>query len=156
MNQHVVIIGKAEYIDIPELGVSAVPARIDTGAKTSAIWASRIRQHDDGLSFVLFAPQSDLYTGEVVTTKDFGQTVVSSSNGEAEVRYVVRLSVHLAGKKIRASFTLADRSRQVYPVLIGRKTLAGKFLVDVKRGIALTDSERQRSRELKSKLGRRA
>jgi hypothetical protein len=152
MEQSTKIIGRAERIDFPEQGVKGVPARIDTGAKTSAVWASQIRRVEDELQFVLFDIDSPFYTGDVVHTKDFTQTVVASSNGAQQQRYVVKLLVRLGGKKVRATFTLANRSQQVYPVLIGRKSLSGKFVVNVKQGKPLSTGERKRSEELKSHL----
>ena len=80
--------------------------------------------------------------------QDFDSVVVTSSNGQSQERYKIRLLVKLKGKKVRAWFTLADRSTQVYPVLIGRNVLAGKFIVDVKRGSTLRDEERAHQRML--------
>ncbi|HSW90725.1 MAG TPA: hypothetical protein VLF64_01885, partial [Candidatus Saccharimonadales bacterium] len=58
------IIGRADRIDLPELGFLGVPAKVDTGAKTSAIWASNIVERDGGLAFTLFDESYTLYTGE--------------------------------------------------------------------------------------------
>lgn len=58
---------------------------------------------------------------------------VKSSTGHSEMRVSVLLSVQLAGRKVKAEFTLADRSDMKFKVLIGRKLLRGKFLVNVKR-----------------------
>jgi hypothetical protein len=146
------IIGRAEKIDLPELGIEHTPARIDTGAKTSALWASDVSVADGVLSAVLFGEQSDLYTGERLRFTEFDETIVSTSTGELQRRYKVRLLVKLKGKKVRAWFTLADRSTQVYPVLIGRNVLLGKFVVDVKQGRALKEAEQQRTDDLRSLL----
>lgn len=146
------IIGRAEKVNFPEMGVEGVAARIDTGAKTSAVWASNIQCQDGVLSFALFDQSSSLYTGEQYTTGDFEELIVASSNGIAQHRYKVKLLVKLRGKKIRAWFTLADRSQQVYPVLIGRNVLMGKFVVDVKKGKPLHSKERERSSQLQATL----
>ena len=139
------IIGRAEKISFPELGVEKIYARIDTGARTSAIWASKTEVQNGSLRVVFFDEPNEFYTGQPVEFTEFDKMLVSSSNGMTQERYVVRLLVKLKGKKIRAWFTLADRSTQVYPVLIGRNVLTGKFIVDVKKGSALTDLERQRA-----------
>ena len=60
--------------------------------------------------------------------------------------------VVVKGKKIRATFTIANRASQVYPVLIGRNILRGKFVVDVKKGKKLASLERQRITQLQSTL----
>jgi hypothetical protein len=144
------IIGRAEKIELSELGYIGVPARIDTGAKTSAIWASNIREQDGVLTAVLFGEGAEYYTGDTLEFSDYDTTVVASSTGHVQKRYKVRLLVKLKGKKIRAWFTLADRSTQVYPVLIGRNVLLGKFIVDVKKGHSLIDEERKRTESLRA------
>jgi hypothetical protein len=146
------MIGRAELIDFPELQFTAVPARIDTGAKTSALWVSVAQREGDMLQVVFFGEGSPFYTGKSVLFDTFETAVVASSNGLAQQRYKVSVLVILAGRKIRASFTLADRSSQAYPVLIGRNVLRGKFIVDVKQGVALRDAEKQRAIKLQSTI----
>lgn len=149
------IIGRAELIDFPVQRVKRVPARIDTGAKTSSLWATDIKETKKGLSFKLFGPSSPYYSGKKVITSDYQETVVASSIGEPQVRFKVNITIKLAGKKIKANFTLADRSKQAYPILIGRGTLRGKFVVDVKAGTVLTGREKTRTAELKALLDKK-
>ena len=148
------IIGRADRIDLPEWGFLGVPAKVDTGAKTSAIWASNLQERDGGLSFTLFGPGSPHYTGKECFVQYFDRVVVASSIGAEQERYKIVLLTKLGGKKIRASFTLADRSKQAYPVLIGRNLLRGKFLVDVQSGRPDRVAENRRTRELEKELGR--
>ena len=143
------IIGRAEIIAFPEMGISDVYARIDTGAKTSSIWASEISENDGLLSVVFFGSNCANYTGQTVQFNTFKIANVASSNGYAEERYKISLMLEIGGRHIIASFTLADRSTQVYPVLIGRNVLAGKFLVNVKIGAPLLKEEK--ARELSKK-----
>jgi hypothetical protein len=145
------IIGRADKLDLPELGFAHVPAKVDTGAKTSAIWATNVHERDGGLAFTLFGPESPLYTGEEHFAPHFEQVTVASSIGAEQDRYKVVLLAKVRGKKIRASFTLADRSKQAYPVLIGRNALRGKFLVDVKTGRPDHRAESRRDEELGNK-----
>ena len=108
-----------------------VPAKIDTGADASAIWASKIRITKDGLlKFALFGEGAPHYTGKVLTRSDYGVAKVKSSNGTMQLRYRTHLTITIAGKKIRALFYLSDRSTQKFPIIIGRRTVAHKFLVD--------------------------
>lgn len=146
-------IGRIEKVDFPYLGVMGIHARVDTGAQTSAIWVSKVLEQDGRLGVVFFGEGSALYDGVMHYFDDFTLGMVASSNGQAEPRYKIRLSVRIGGKRIRARFTLADRSAQVYPVLIGRNILRGKFIVDVKEGAALVAHERQRSKALQARLG---
>lgn len=150
------LIGRAERVDFPELELYKVPARVDTGAKTSALWATNIIVQDGILTATLFGKDSEFYSGQPVTFETFETTVVSTSSGEIQERYKIRLLVKIKGKKIRAWFTLADRSTQVYPVLIGRNVLLGKFVVDVKHGHTLKEVEQKRTESLRAKLDEEA
>lgn len=126
------VIGQIEAVDLPEQSIFDVPARIDTGARTSALWASNIRETDNGLAFKLFDVESEFYTGKDIICSEFEMRQVTPSNGVVEDRYMIKMLVIISGKKIRARFTLANRSTQKYPVLVGRNILRGKFVVDVK------------------------
>lgn len=146
------LIGRAEPVVLADHGEHTVTARIDTGAKSSSIWATNMIEKDDVLYFTLFGPASQFYTGYQHHTKHFWKTVVSSSMGTKQERYVVRLKVKLRKKNIVARFTLADRSTQVYPVLVGRNVLRGKFVVDVNLGKPDRIGEEKRSQALQSEL----
>lgn len=150
MSKAQTIIGRSDVISFPELGFESVPARIDTGARTSSVWATGIREKDGELEYVLFGKNSPLYTGVKHKTKEYVLRAVASSTGHVQQRYVVKILLDIGGRKIRASFTLANRSKQVYPVLIGRRVLSGKFLVDVKLGKPLTKAETVRSQKLQN------
>lgn len=144
------IIGRAEPIAFPEIGLAGMHARIDTGATTSALWATA-EVVDDRLRVVFLGPDHPAYTGKAYYFDEYAHGNVASSNGQAEMRFRIKLLTQLGGRKIRTTFTLADRSTQVYPALIGRNTLRGKFVVDVKTGAPLRDEERKRSAELQGK-----
>lgn len=125
-------IGSTEFVSFGLYG--GIPAKIDTGADASAVWASNIHVDKQGvLRFTLFDKSSPFFTGRVFKRTDFGAARVKSSNGTIQLRYRTHLTVTLGGRKIRALFYLADRSTQKFPVLIGQRTIAGKFLVDVSR-----------------------
>lgn len=126
------IIGSTELIEIN--GIKNVPAKIDTGADSSSIWASNIDMDQDGtLFFSLFSPKSPLYTGELIKTTEYAIKKVRSSHGDEQIRYRVKLPLCVGGKSFTTTFTLANRSRNYFPVLIGRHTLEGNFLVDVSK-----------------------
>lgn len=127
------IIGSTEYIKVA--GIDQVPAKIDTGADSSSIWASHIDMKEDGtLFFTLFDQKSPLYTGELISVDVYTARVVRSSHGDEQIRYRVELPISINGKTFTTTFTLANRSRNSFPVLIGRRTLMeGRFLVDVSK-----------------------
>lgn len=129
------IVGRTEKIDIILEDIRGVPAKIDTGADTSSIWASEIDVSESGeLSFCLFAKGSKFYSGKRHVTKSFDITVVRSAHGSLQIRYRTQLVVRVKGRRVRGLFTLADRSKNIYPILIGCKLLNKKFLVDVSKG----------------------
>lgn len=148
------ILGRVERISFPDLKIGNVPAKIDTGADLSSIWATGIKENNGILSFRLFGPKSRLYTGKKIEVQapDYLLTRIASSFGHRELRYVVKLKVSVGGRTIQGSFSLSDRSRKTYPVLIGRKLLKGKFLVDVSRGSPLLSAERSKKDKLKKEL----
>jgi hypothetical protein len=126
------ILGQSEIVNFPELKLINVPARIDTGARTSTIWASSVKENNGGIDVILFGSNSEYYTGNIISFTEHETRIVTPSNGISDERYMVKLLVKIGGRKIRARFTLADRSKQTYPILIGRNVLRGKFIVDIK------------------------
>lgn len=135
------IVGRAERVDFPSADVFGVPAKIDTGAYRSSVWASDVREQDGVLSYKLLGPPSAQYSGKECTTKEYEIVEVENSFGQKENRYSVYMRVKLGSKTVRSNFTLADRSIKTYPVLIGRKLLRGRYLVDVSEGEPLEDEE---------------
>src|ERR1700722_4192698 len=89
-------IGSKEFIDFPELNLQKVPAKVDTGADSSAIWASSVNETKDGhLSFVVFKPGSKFFTGLEVKTKMFKHVSIKNSSGSTERRYKVKLLISI-------------------------------------------------------------
>ena len=125
------IIGRNVYVDFGRRAIG-VSAKVDTGADSSSVWASNIRVDKDGvLRFSLFGKGSPHYNGKVFRRTNYLVAVVRSSSGHEQIRYRTHFTITIKGRKIKALFNLSDRSNNVYPVLIGRRTIAGKFLVDV-------------------------
>ena len=133
MAKYQIIIGRAENIDF--VGVSlGVPAKVDTGAFRSSVHASDIKEvkNKDGekvLRFNLFGHPCAAVKRPMEVAR-YDKLDVKSSNGKVETRYEVTLKIKVGPKVFNTSFTLADRSNNVYPVLIGRKALKNRFMVD--------------------------
>ena len=131
-----VVIGRSEKLSIPEV-VLNVPAKIDTGAFRSSIHCSSVKlvKKQDGTSVLkvklLGHPVSPVVYDMEFT--DFERVSVTNSFGKEEERYEIKLRVKLGPKLMTSSFTLADRSNNLFPVLIGRKLIKGRFFVDVAR-----------------------
>ena len=141
MSGSLIVIGRRDRIDLPGLGFRNLKAKVDTGAYGSAIHCSRVRLvRKDGkevLSFILLDEDHPLYKEEVHYAEHFREKKVKSSSGEAEERYIITTDVVIFGQRISTDFSLTDRSDMKYPVLLGRKFLRKRFVVDVgKRDIS--------------------
>ena len=147
-------IGRAEVIQLLDYDNVSVVAKIDTGADLSSISASNISEQNGVLTFTLFYPGQSGYSGEsmVVPTGEYSKTRIANSFGQREIRYVVKLRLKLKDRVVRATFSLSDRSDKLYPILIGRKLLKNKFLVDVAQGDPLHQQEKARKRNLLQEL----
>ena len=127
------IIGMTDVVDLPDLALFDVQAKIDTGAFTSSLHCKKIKMVRVGsrtrLSFWVIDK-----TGEPARkfySDDFSQRMIRNSFGVSEMRYVIKTRIILFGRTIKTEFTLADRERLKNPVLLGRKLLRNRFLVDV-------------------------
>lgn len=129
------IIGRNVKISFGVLAAD-VPAKVDTGADNSAVWASNIRVGKDGvLRFSLFGEGSPYYTGKLIKRTEYSVAAVRSASGHQVIKYRTYFTIRIGGRKIRVLFGLSDRSLHNFPVLIGRRTLhKGRFLVDVRKG----------------------
>lgn len=143
------LIGRAEKADFPDINAFGVPVKIDTGADASSIWGTA-QETESGIDVVFFGEESPFYSGKKVhfDTGEYQLTRVANSFGHKEVRFKVKLSIKVAGRNIKGTFTIANRSNKLYPVLLGRRLLHGKFLVDVSDGKPLTKEERKRKKRL--------
>ncbi len=155
MNNDKTIIGRTAKMDIVAESIVGVPVKIDTGADGSAIWASDIEVNKAGeLVFSLFGVGSPFYTGKRHSFTDFDVRVVRSAHGNLQVRYRVVLPVVIGGRRVRTRFTLADRSKNIYPALIGCRLLSGRFLVDVSLDSAKQPEYKPNSNEYNKELKR--
>lgn len=139
MTSKLTIIGREASVAFPLLEVKDVKAKTDTGADLSSIWCGEIRKTKDKLECIFFAPESPYYTGKkiIFNKSEYKKSQIFNSFGTGEKRYKVKMPVVINGRRIRTTFTLADRSKKKYPVLLGRKLLAKKFLVDVAGGLSI-------------------
>ncbi len=132
-----IVIGRKDRIDLPELGLFDIEAKVDTGAYGNALHCHHIevvqREGKDMLSFEVLDPTHPEYEGKVFVVEDFSDKLVKNSSGQSEHRYTIKSTVIIFNKKRKAEFSLADRKDMKYPVLLGRKFLAKRFLVDVEQ-----------------------
>ncbi|PZX50210.1 ATP-dependent zinc protease family protein [Algoriphagus chordae] len=131
------IIGRKEKISLPDMGLNLVWAKVDTGAYTSSIHAENLEVVEVNgkrvLQFQALLPGHKSYTGEFIRVEHFREKKVKNSFGQAELRYLIETSFELADETYTAEFTLSDRSKMKNAILLGRKILKNRFLVDVSK-----------------------
>jgi hypothetical protein len=130
MKKQQLIIGRKDRVDLPRFGLSGVPVKIDSGAYTSTIHCAKVEENEGKLEVVFLDKKEDAFTGEKVIFDEFSVKKVRSSSGQAQYRYKVKGNILLFGKKYNTEFTLSRRTKMRYPVLLGRKLLNKRFLID--------------------------
>jgi hypothetical protein len=117
---------------MPDLGLFGMHAKIDTGARTSSIHATRIQLFErDGEEWVRFhSPRSAGHGAQDCEARIIEKRLITSSNGSQQSRYVVETTARLGPLTWKAQITLANRATMAFPVLIGRRALKRGFLVN--------------------------
>ena len=124
-------LGRSDRVDLPGLGLENIHAKIDTGAYTCSLHCSTTEVVNGKLQFVLLDEEHPEFTGRVYRFKKFEQREIKNSFGEAELRYVIKTKIKILDHLIRAEFSLSNRGNLKFPVLLGRKILRKRFLIDV-------------------------
>ncbi|SEL15663.1 Uncharacterized conserved protein [Pseudomonas agarici] len=130
---HLAVVGLREWVALPDLGVSGLRAKIDTGASTSSLHATEIEPFErDGAKWVRFTA----HLGSVVQLRHrrceaplLAMKTIKSSNGHAQVRYVIATTLALGDRVWQVQFTLACRKAMRYRLLLGSKALIDGQLV---------------------------
>jgi hypothetical protein len=125
------IVGRREVIDFPELGLYGITAKIDTGAYTTALHCHDIHEKNGILYFKLLDPSHPDYNEQEQKFREYSQKDIKNSFGEVEKRYIIKTVIKIGSKRIKSVISLTHRGNMRYPVLIGRKLLKNKFIVDV-------------------------
>lgn len=129
------LIGSTDVIDLPEFGLENIECKIDTGAATSSLHCRdlqlRRENGEEVLHFRLYDPEFNILSKELYRFSEFKIRRVRSSNGQTEKRYTIKTPVEIMGRKIKTEFTLSFREKMRYPVLLGKRFLKNRFIVDV-------------------------
>ena len=128
------ILGWEEWVSLPDLGLPAIKAKVDTGARTSALHAYFVEPvRVEGVDMVRFGvhpiPRRD--DVEIICTarvKD--RREVTSSNGERENRFVIETPIRIGEREWPIEITLTNRNAMAYRMLIGRQAITDDILVD--------------------------
>ena len=125
------IIGRREIVAFPELGLTGISAKIDTGAYSNTLHCHAICLKEKKLCFKVLDPSHPVFNEKEHCFDHYFQKKIKNSSGEAEKRFVIKTKIRIAGRTIKSIISLTDRGNMRYPVLIGRRLLKNKFVVDV-------------------------
>jgi hypothetical protein len=134
LKQEKMIIGWREWLALPDLGIQAIKAKVDTGARTSALHTFELEPFEkDGTLKVKFTvhPLQRRKDIEVCCVADVvDQRRVTSSDGQSEKRYVIQPIVALGDIRWPIELTLTNRKSMRFRMLLGRAAITGRLLVD--------------------------
>lgn len=128
------MIGALEYGNMPELGITNLVMRVDTGAATSSLHVDNIQEFErEGERWIRFDIHPDIH--DVARTvkcesKVLSQTKIKSSTADRQRRYVINTRLQMGTRSWKIKLTLTDRSEMTYLMLLGRQAMNGKFYVD--------------------------
>ncbi len=127
-------IGWREWVSIPDLGVPEIKAKVDTGADNSSLHAFNIeRFEEDGQPMVRFEihPRQRKRKPSIVCTAVVArERKVKNPGGRIEIRPVIKTLIVVAGEEIDALINLTTRDEMTFRMLLGRRTIRRKFIVD--------------------------
>ncbi|MEO5602993.1 MAG: RimK/LysX family protein [Cyclobacteriaceae bacterium] len=145
------ILGRYDRVDLPELGLYDIHAKIDTGAYTCSLHCHKAEIVDGKLEFILLDQEHPEFTGMKFTFAQFEERDIKNSFGEVEKRFVIITSIKVFEEVIATEFSLSNRGSLKFPILIGRKILRDRFLIDVKKKNLSFREKRKTRLSLRSK-----
>ncbi len=134
MNTNKIIVGGEEWCSFPQINIPGIKARVDSGAKTSALHAVNIiafkKNGEPWVSFDVHPLQNNGKTTIHCEAPIIDKRRVKSSSGTSELRYVIRTVLSIADTTWDIEVTLTNRDSMGYRMLLGRQAMSGKMLVD--------------------------
>lgn len=135
MSHKKITLGALEVCDLPQLEITKLHMRVDTGAQTSSLHVDNIEEfkNDQGELWVSFDIHPDVHNVDTVVrrkAKVHDTRIVKSSSGDKEKRHVIETRIVLGDESWPIHITLTDRSSMTYLMLLGRQAMDGRVLVD--------------------------
>jgi ribosomal protein S6--L-glutamate ligase len=152
MSDNKVILGSEEWCSFPELGIPTIKARVDSGAKTSALHAINIapfiKNDQNWVKFDINPIQNNLKTIIHCEAPLIDKRIVKSSSGFREQRYVIQTSLKIGDENWPIEMTLTNRDSMGFRMLLGREAMSGRVLVDPEKQYLLGQPTSESLKEL--------
>lgn len=153
-----VLIGWAELVDLPDWGIKKLRAKVDTGARSSALHVENIEELPrDWVRFDVVLHRLKRDRRIHVKAKVSRRGRVRSSSGHQEARIFVETTLRLGTVEKRVEISLVDREKMIHRMLLGRKALSGPFLIDVDRRLTtkVTKKKKKKTKKTAAKSAKR-
>lgn len=141
------IIGWREWVALPDLGITKIKAKVDTGARTSALHAFALHPFvEDGKEKIRFEMHPYQHNTECVVTciaDIVDKRFVTDSGGHSEERYVIMTPITIAGQTWPIEITLTERETMLFRMLLGRSALRKRFIVNPARSFVTTKARKK-------------
>ena len=136
------LVGWKEHVTFPRLGLGPLVAKIDTGARTAALHADEIQVSGRRVRFCIVGEDGKRHWYRAPMA---GHKRIKSSNGISELRPIIRATLELGGILLKAEMTLTDRTDMGVPMLLGRVTIKGHFVVNPAKTFLLSRKRKSAS-----------
>ncbi len=156
MEKSLQVIGNKEWCGLEELGIPAIKARVDSGAKTSSIQANNIksilRGREKWVQFEVNPMQENRSVTVRCLAKVKGTRVVKSSSGIPEKRFVISSPIRLGQDVFEIELTLSNRDSMDFRMLLGREAMKGKYIINPEKEYSITQYNETEIKKLYSHL----
>ncbi|MFC5739981.1 ATP-dependent zinc protease [Dyella tabacisoli] len=128
-----ITLGWRERLALPQLGIATLKVKLDTGARSSSLHVDTLESFErDGVTWLRFTVDTDRrqHTQVHCEAPALDRRVVTDTGGRRTERWFIRSEVTLAGRTFHADINLTDRRHMLFPMLLGRTALLGRFAVD--------------------------
>jgi len=141
------IIGWREWVSLPNLHIEKIKAKVDTGARTSALHAFALKPFEENgkkkISFDIHPFQHNTEDVISVTADVVDKRMVTDSGGHEEERYVIETPITIAGQTWSIEITLTERENMLFRMLLGRSALRKRFIVNPARSFVTTKAHKR-------------